>query len=128
PVGSPPGGAGTTEVGFVWSNRNAAPWRPAHLKARPEGGGWRLSWLSRVRLSGDGWEGEPPEVDPRRFRVRVLDGAAVRRVWEVEGLAAVYGAVEVEADFPSGVGAGVRVAVAQWGEGYGWGTEAVLGL
>lgn len=87
-----------------------------------------MSWLSRVRLSGDGWEGEPPEVDPRRFRVRVLDGAAVRWVWEVEGLAAVYGAVEVEADFPSGVGAGVRVAVAQWGEGYGWGTEAVLGL
>ncbi len=128
PVGSPPGGAGTTEVGFAWSNRNAAPWRPAHLRAVAEGGGWRLGWLPRVRRGGDGWEGEPVEVDPRRFRVRVLDGDVERRVWEVEGLEAVYGAVEVEADFPGGVGAGVQVSVAQWGEGYGWGAEAVAGV
>lgn len=128
PAGAPPGGAGTTEVSFVWSNRNAAPWRPAHLRAVAEGGGWRLGWLPRVRLGGDGWDAEHVEVDPRRFRVRVLDGAVVRRVWEVEGLEAVYGAAEVAADFPSGSGAGVRVAVAQWGEGFGWGAEAMVGL
>ncbi|WP_313576629.1 hypothetical protein, partial [Brevundimonas sp.] len=104
------------------------PWRPAHLRAVKEGGGWRLSWLPRVRLGGDGWEGEPVEVDPRRFRVRVLDGAVERRAWEVEGLAAVYGAAEAAADFPSGLGAGVRVAVAHWGDGYGWGTEAIVPL
>ncbi|GAA0776665.1 phage tail baseplate protein [Brevundimonas olei] len=127
PAGAPPGGAGTTELGFSWANRNAAPWRPAHLKARPEGGGWRLDWLPRVRLGGDGWEGEPVEVDPRRFRVRVLDGAAVRRVWEVEGLAAVYGWAEAGMDFPDGVSS-ARVAVAQWGEAFGWGAEAVAPL
>src|SRR5690606_17806653 len=33
PAGAPPGGAGTTEVGFTWANRSAAPWRPAHLRA-----------------------------------------------------------------------------------------------
>nr|WP_313633409.1 glycoside hydrolase/phage tail family protein [Brevundimonas naejangsanensis] len=128
PAGAPPGGAGTTEVGFTWANRSAAPWRPAHLRAAPEGGGWRLSWTPRVRLGGDGWDAEPVEVDPRRFRVRVLDGAVVRRVWEVEGLEAVYGAAEVAADFPGGRGADVRVAVAQWGDGDGWGPEAVAGL
>ncbi|VTO12535.1 baseplate multidomain protein megatron [Brevundimonas vancanneytii] len=128
PVGSPPGGTGTTEVSFAWSNRNAAPWRPAHLKASPEGGGWRLNWRPRVRQGGDGWGGEPVEVDPRRFRVRVLDGDVERRVWEVEGLAAVYGAVEVAADFPGGVGSIAKVAVAQWGDGYGWGAEAMVPL
>ncbi|MEN5113434.1 hypothetical protein ABE453_05385 [Brevundimonas diminuta] len=127
PAGAPPGGAGTTEVGFVWANRNAAPWRPAHLRAVTEGGGWRLGWLPRVRRGGDGWEGELVEVDPRRFRVRVLDGAVVRRVWEVEGLAAVYGWAEAGVDFPDGVSS-ARVAVAQWGEGYGWGAETNVGL
>lgn len=75
PAGAPPGGAGTTEVGFIWTNRNAAPWRPAHLRATPEDSGWRLSWTPRVRLGGGGLDSEPVEVDPRRFRVRVLDGA-----------------------------------------------------
>ncbi len=128
PAGAPPGGAGTTEIGFTWANRNAAPWRPARFRAAPEGGGWRLSWTPRVRLGGDGWDSEPVEVDPRRFRMRVLDGAVERRVWEVEGLEASYGAAEVAADFPGGVGTEARIAVGQWGEGYGWGAEAVLEL
>ncbi|MBN9479903.1 MAG: hypothetical protein J0I52_06680, partial [Bordetella sp.] len=128
PAGAPTGGAGTTQVDFIWTNRNAAPWRPAHLTATEEDGGRRLRWLPRARIGGDGWDGEPAEVDPRRFRVRVLDGDVVRRVWEVEGLAAVYGAAEIVADFPGGVGPGARVAVAQWGEGFGWGAEAVAGL
>lgn len=128
PAGAPPGGAGTTEVGFIWTNRNAAPWRPAHLRATQEDSGWRLSWTPRVRLGGGGWDSEPVEVDPRRFRVRVLDGAVERRVWEVEGLETVYGALEVAADFPSGFGAEANVAVAQWGDGFGWGAEATAPL
>lgn len=89
---------------------------------------FRTNWPPHRERGGDGWEGEPVEVDPRRFRVRVLDGAVVRRVWEVEGLAAVYGGAEAGVDFPDGVGAGVRIAVAQWGEGYGWGAETNVGL
>lgn len=80
-----------------------------------------------MRLGGDGWEGEPVEVDPRRFRVRVLDGDVERRVWEVEGLEAVYGAAEAGVDFPGGV-SGARIAVAQWGDGFCWGAEAVAGF
>ena len=60
--------------------------------------------------------------------MRVLDGDVERRVWEVEGLAVVYGAVEVAADFPGGVGSIAKVAVAQWGDGYGWGAEAMVPL
>ncbi len=128
PVGAPPGGSGFSEVDFVWTGRAARPWRPAHLRVAVEGGGRRLSWTPRVRVNGEGWEAEPVEVDPRRFRVRVLDGAVEKRVWEVGGLEAVYTAEQMAADWPVGVGDGARVAVAQWGEGYGWGAEAVAPL
>ncbi|MNJ51026.1 hypothetical protein D3C77_463190 [compost metagenome] len=58
----------------------------------------------------------------------MLDGAAARRVWEVEGLEAVYGAAEAATDFPGGLGDGAKVAVAQWGDGFGWGAEAEAAL
>ena len=128
PVGAPPGGAGFAEAAFTWTERAARPWRPAHLRAAVEGGGRRLSWTPRVRMGGDRWDMEPAEVDPRRFRVRVLDGAVEKRVWEVEGLETVYAAAQRTADWPGGSGESARVAVAQWGEGYGWGSEAVVGL
>lgn len=65
---------------------------------------------------------EPAEVDPRRFRGRVLDDGMDKRVWAVEGVEAVYTATQLAADFAGGLGEGARVAVAQWGDGYGWGT------
>lgn len=128
PVGAPPGGSGFSAANFVWTARAARPWRPAHLRVTEEGDGRRLSWTPRVRVNGEGWETEPVELDPRRFRVRVLDGDVEGRVWEVEGLEAVYAADQVAADWPGGVGEGARFAVAQWGEGYGWGAEAVVRL
>ncbi|MNX65064.1 hypothetical protein D3C86_961070 [compost metagenome] len=128
PAGAAPGGSGFSEVDFSWTGRAARPWRPAHLRVAVEDGGRRLSWTPRVRVNGEGWEAEPVEVDPRRFRVRVLDGAAEKRVWEVEGPEAVYAAAQVAADWPGGVSGGARIAVAQWGAGYGWGAEAVAPL
>ena len=77
-----------------------------------------------MRLFGDGWDGEPAAVDPVRFRVRVLDGDVVVRTVEAEGLSAFYPAAALAADFPEGVTATARIAVAQWGEGFGWGPEA----
>ncbi|WP_312144783.1 glycoside hydrolase/phage tail family protein [Brevundimonas sp.] len=128
PVGAPPGGNGFSETDFVWTGRTARPWRPAHLRAVVEGGGRRLSWTPRVRVNGESWDAEPVEVDPRRFRVRVLDGAMEKRVWEVDGLEAVYAAADATTDWPGGIGDGARAAVAQWGDGYGWGAEAVAPL
>jgi hypothetical protein len=31
-------------------------------------------------------------------------------------------------DFPGGLDADCRIGVAQWGDGYGWGTEALVAL
>ena len=128
PVGAPPGGKEFAEVAFTWEARSARPWRPAHLRLTLEGGERRLTWIPRVRVNGGRWDMEPTEVDPRRFRVRVLDDGVERRVWEVEGTEAVYAEALLAADWPGGVGDGARIGVAQWGEGYGWGAEAVARL
>ncbi len=74
------------------------------------------------------WDGVEPTGDASRFRVRVIDGATETRALEVEGAVATYLASDVVADFPGGVGEAARIAVAQWGEGYGWGTEATVRL
>jgi hypothetical protein len=44
---------------------------------------------------------------------------------EVEGLSASYSAADLAADFPGGVTPTARIAVAQWGEGFGWGEAEV---
>ena len=46
----------------------------------------------------------------------------------VEGEGWTYAAGDLATDFPGGVGAEATLAVAQWGEGYGWGHEARAGL
>ena len=94
----------------------------------PEVGGRQVSWRARSRLDGDRWDGEAAGADPLRFRVRVLAGEAERREAVVEGEGWTYAAGELATDFPGGVGAEATLAVAQWGEGYGWGEEARVGL
>jgi hypothetical protein len=87
-----------------------------------------LSWTPRVRVGGDRWDLEPVEVDPMRFRLRVLDGGLERRVMQVEGLSAIYPAAAVAEDFPGRLGSAARVAVAQYGNDWGWGAEASVPL
>ncbi|QTN19158.1 glycoside hydrolase/phage tail family protein [Brevundimonas sp. AJA228-03] len=128
PIGSAPGGAGFAEVPFRFEGVVDRPWRPAALRVVPEAGGLGVSWLPRVRVGGDRWDIEAAEVDVRRFRLRVLDGDVERRVFEVEGLSAVYAGADLAADFPGGPGEGARVAVAQYGVDWGWGREAVCRL
>ncbi|QIF81091.1 hypothetical protein [Brevundimonas sp. 'scallop'] len=77
-----------------------------------------------MRLFGDSWDGEPTAVDPMRFRLRVFDHDLLARTMEVEGRSASYSAADMAADFPEGVTSTARIAVAQWGEGFGWGPEA----
>jgi hypothetical protein len=129
PLGGPAGGAGVSEVGFTMTGMHDRPWSPAHLwaKARTDGG-LDLGWIARSRIDGDRWDGEAAMSDPLRFRVRVLEDSVEKRVFEVEGSQAVYAAGDLAADFPGGLGARVSVAVAQWGEGYGWGAEAAVEL
>lgn len=128
PAGAAPGGAGFREVGFTLQGLYARPWSPAGLVVEAGAEGWTVRWTPRVRLYGDGWDGEAGAVDPIRFRLRVRDAGAVRRTMEVEGTTVLYSAAERAADFPGGVTPTARIGVAQWGEGFGWGVEAEIGL
>ncbi len=53
----------------------------------------------------------------------VLEGDDLVRMFEVEEAAALYRTPDVVADWPDGVGDDAVVAVAQWGPGFGWGSE-----
>ncbi|MEY4556407.1 MAG: hypothetical protein RL093_1526, partial [Pseudomonadota bacterium] len=125
PAGGPAGGIGVSEVGFAATGLHERPWSPAHLKAMARSdGGFDLGWVARARIDGDRWDGEAEGSGSSRFRVRVLDGAGERRAFEVEATAATYAAADLTVDFPEGLDSDSRVAVAQWGDGYGWGAEA----
>jgi hypothetical protein len=128
PAGAAPGRTGFTEAVFHSRGVHDRPWSPCGLAVAADGDGLMIRWTPRVRLFGDGWDGEPAAVDPMRFRLRVLDGGFLVRTMEVEGMSASYAAADVAVDFPDGVTASARVAVAQWGDGFGWGVEAEIGL
>lgn len=128
PRGTAPGGAGFAEAAVTVRGLHHRPWPPARLTVSPVAAGLAVTWVPRVRVDGDAWDREPVEVEPRRFRVRVLDGEVERRAVEVEDLAWVYEAAVMADDFPGGFGEGVRVAVGQWGPAYGWGSESHVAL
>ncbi len=123
PSGQVPGGLGFAETALTPQRLHARPWSPAGLGVVEEDGGRRLEWIPRVRI-GDVWDLEPAEVDARRFRIRILDGAVERRAFEVEGTSGVYPAGDLAEDFPGGVGPEAVAAVAQYGAGFGWGVES----
>jgi hypothetical protein len=125
PAEGPAGGAATSEVVFAVEGLTERPWAPCHPRVETRAdGGRQLSWIPRSRIDGDRWGGETGSSDPMRFRVRVLDGDLVVRVFEVEETTAVYDAATLDVDFPDGPGGGAVVAIAQWGQEYGgWGRE-----
>ena len=127
--GAPAGGSGVAEMTFAAQGVSARPWSPAHLCALARSdGGFDLSWIARARIDGDRWDGVEPAGGAPRYRVRVVDGATEMRTFEVYDAFATYSAADAAADCPGGFGATVRVSVAQWGEGYGWGSEATVSL
>jgi len=129
PVGGPAGGAGVSEIAFAASGLHHRPWSPAHMRVRArQDGGFDLGWVARSRVDGDRWDGGEASADPIRFRVRVVAGGQIVRTLTVDGNAALYPSSDVAADFPEGPGADATVAVAQWGDGYGWGAEAKAAL
>lgn len=99
------------------------PWAPAHLRCEALADGVSISWIARARRFGDAWDGEPPPSDPARFRIRLLADGETRRSVEVGEAGWTYEAALMDEDFPDGL-ADAEVAVAQWGEAWGWGREA----
>jgi hypothetical protein len=120
----------STDGTFTWRGVADRPWSPAGLRAkRLAGGGLRLSWVRRARIDGDEWEGEPPLSEEREgYRLEVLDGEAVVRVWETAGPVAVYPAGALAGDFPDGPPNPLRVRVRQWSGVFGWGAPALRDL
>jgi len=129
PAGGPAGGAAVAEIGFTTQGVHERPWSPAQPRVRARAdGGFDLGWIARSRIDGDRWEGEAVASGSARFRVRVLDGGETVRVFEVEANQATYAAADLAGDFPGGLTGDSCLAVAQWGDGYGWGMEAIVTL
>ncbi|MDZ4110832.1 MAG: glycoside hydrolase TIM-barrel-like domain-containing protein [Brevundimonas sp.] len=124
PAGTPPGGQGVSEITFAPTGLHDRPWSPAHPRctARSDGG-FDLSWLPRSRLDGDRWDGEIRLEDSPRYRVTILKAGAAVRSFDVDAEAAIYPGPDAVSDFPDGFDDG-EWAVAEWGEGYGWGAKA----
>jgi hypothetical protein len=128
PAGSPPGGLGfSSREETVWG-LHERHWSPCRLRVVTGDDGVTISWVARARTGGDNWEREAVMVDGERWRVRILDGGDVVRTFEVEGETALYAAADIVADWPAGMGDIAVVAVAQWGQGFGWGVEATAFL
>jgi hypothetical protein len=109
------------------------PFAPVHLKARrdPLSGEVRMSWIRRARYGGDSWEmAEAPLCEEvERYLVEVLDGAALKRSFEVTSPIAAYGAAEQTSDW-SAPPAMFEWRVRQWSQAVGWGAagKQVSGL
>lgn len=124
----PAAGSAAAETAFTWRGVRHRPFRPARLRLLTEaGGGLTAIWTGRSSADLDGWGGAD-EAAPARFRVRLLQGEAVRLEREVEGTTIVFPADDLAAAFPGGPGAWARVAVARFGDRWGWGPEAVVQL
>jgi hypothetical protein len=122
-----PSGPFVSELTHAVTGRAERPWRPVHLAARAEEGGLALSWIARLRMGGDSWDGEAEPVDSLRFRLRILDGAVERRAVQVTGTGWLYSDADRVADFPDGC-EGARFAVSQVSIHGIWGPEAVAAL
>ena len=65
--------AGGFQTESVWKARAAWPWSIAHLRAKPEGEGWVLSWVRRGVDVPDQWDGPDP-IGPFWFAVEYDEG------------------------------------------------------
>ncbi len=124
PRGTAPGGDGFAEVEMTVRGLHDRPWSPAQIEVSTGANDVTVRWIARSRVDGDVWDGAAVGADAERFRVRVMDGVAELRAFEVVGAEAVYTRADMAADFPGGPGPEVAVSVSQWNPRFGWGVEA----
>ncbi|WP_425039186.1 baseplate multidomain protein megatron [Primorskyibacter sp. S187A] len=94
------------------------PFKPAHLRARSDGGDLEFSWVRRTRIDGDSWEGfeVPLGEEQEQYILRVRDGQNVRRETILSSPSFTYSAAAQAQD---GFGAGWSVDVAQVSASFG---------
>jgi len=101
------------------------PLSPVQLTAVWRSGDLTLSWIRRTRIGGDSWDQTdvPLGEEVEAYDIEILDasGNAVRTfaAWSVNTL--VYLAVNIAADFPSGLPSPFRFRVCQLSATYGRG-------
>lgn len=87
------------------SGRSAKPYSPVHLaSSRDEGGDVTLSWIPRVRLSGEWVDGGdvPADEPSEAFEIEIYDGPSLVRTILVDGQrSATYLAADQESDLGS---------------------------
>lgn len=104
------------------------PYRPVHLRARPQqGGDLRVEWVRRTRVDGDSWAGVevPLAEESERYLLEVRQGGAVLRSVETLVPEWVYPAAAQAQDSSGGV---VELAVAQISASFGPGPFARMEL
>ena len=109
---------------FTFTARAARPFAPVHLRARRlANGDIRLSWVRRTRSGGDPWSvvEVPLAEEAESYRLEIMDGATVKRAFDVTTPEAVWTAAQQAADYPSGLPVPLNVRVAQKSARYGVG-------
>jgi hypothetical protein len=89
------------------------PYRPAHLRARRDGGGdLHLSWIRRTRRGGDGWGAPDVPLSEafERYVVRIRKGGTVLREEHCDTLGFVYSATAQLQDEVGSAGFAIEVA------------------
>ncbi len=85
----------------VFGARALRPLSPVHLRCQVVSGGRSLSWIRRTRM-GESFETEAPLGETyERYRVRILDGAVVKRNYEATAATLLYPSADMTADFGS---------------------------
>ena len=120
-VGAAPDGA-IAPVAFAGGMRARTPLSPAHVRARREAGGIRVTWIRRGRLDADTWTAPEIGFDEtvERYRVEVMAGVAVKRTVEVDAPEWLYPAAAELADFGAPL-TQISLRVAQAGRHVPWG-------
>lgn len=111
----------------IFRGNGLRPYAPAHLRADPAGGDWAIRWTRRTRLGGDGWDA--PEVplseETESYRLRIFDGATVKRELDLGTPTFTYTAAMQAAD---GIAGPFEVQVAQVSASFGPGLFARLAV
>ena len=110
--------------------RALVPLSPVHLKASPEGGGVRLSWIRRSRIDADGWNaGDIPLGEEREeYQVQIAHaGGPAVRTEIVTSQAYLYTDALMSTDFGT-TPAEIDVTVRQLSTSVGWGLPATQRL
>ncbi|MEO0983266.1 MAG: glycoside hydrolase/phage tail family protein [Pseudomonadota bacterium] len=126
PDGEVPDTETFTARSLSFAARGLKPLSPVNLRASPEGGDIRLSWIRRTREGGDTWEGEVPLGElSERYAVTIFNGADPVRAVETTGPDYLYAAADIVSDFgPQGPGPSLSFAVAQLSDAVGAGVAA----